>query len=189
MVFIWNKHRFSGGALIFDLVNTVVRRLDPQRREDRLIDNVATARFASAALAFRREDICSRRTDYEVNQAEHALLLEMREAAYRFFMPSSRREVSDNADLANLLGLISKALSLSPAMPFATDVAMSALSQIKPDQQMRLKACPNCDWLFLDKSKNGSRIWCDMAVCGNRQKARRHYLKRSSKVDGVEAHP
>ncbi len=32
-----------------------------------------------------------------------------------------------------------------------------------------------CDWLFLDTSKNHSRRWCDMKVCGNRAKARRYY--------------
>jgi predicted RNA-binding Zn ribbon-like protein len=31
-----------------------------------------------------------------------------------------------------------------------------------------------CGWLFLDTTKNHSRRWCDMRVCGNRAKARRH---------------
>jgi predicted RNA-binding Zn ribbon-like protein len=33
----------------------------------------------------------------------------------------------------------------------------------------------DCDWLFLDTSRNHSRRWCDMKTCGNRAKARRHY--------------
>ena len=33
----------------------------------------------------------------------------------------------------------------------------------------------SCRWLFLDVSKNHSRRWCDMKVCGNRVKARRYY--------------
>jgi predicted RNA-binding Zn ribbon-like protein len=32
---------------------------------------------------------------------------------------------------------------------------------------------PTCRWLFLDTSKNHSRRWCDMKLCGNRMKARR----------------
>lgn len=35
-----------------------------------------------------------------------------------------------------------------------------------------------CGWLFLDQSKNGSRRWCDMTVCGNRAKAKRHYHRK-----------
>jgi predicted RNA-binding Zn ribbon-like protein len=43
----------------------------------------------------------------------------------------------------------------------------------------RIRRCANdkCLWLFLDESKSGTRRWCDMASCGNRAKARRHYLK------------
>jgi predicted RNA-binding Zn ribbon-like protein len=43
----------------------------------------------------------------------------------------------------------------------------------------RVRRCANekCLWLFLDESKSGTRRWCDMASCGNRAKARRHYLK------------
>lgn len=38
----------------------------------------------------------------------------------------------------------------------------------------RLKACrsDDCRWAFFDESKNRSRAWCSMAVCGNRAKAR-----------------
>lgn len=38
-----------------------------------------------------------------------------------------------------------------------------------------LKLCGNdgCGWLFVDRSKNSSRVWCDMSSCGNRMKVRR----------------
>jgi predicted RNA-binding Zn ribbon-like protein len=39
----------------------------------------------------------------------------------------------------------------------------------------RLKACRSdtCQFAFIDTARNRSRQWCDMAVCGNREKARR----------------
>jgi predicted RNA-binding Zn ribbon-like protein len=42
-------------------------------------------------------------------------------------------------------------------------------------EMLRVKACekPDCRWLFLDTSKNHTRRWCDMRLCGNRMKARR----------------
>jgi predicted RNA-binding Zn ribbon-like protein len=46
----------------------------------------------------------------------------------------------------------------------------------------RLKVCPNCDWLFIDRSRNASRVWCDMHTCGNRAKARRHAERRRPAV-------
>jgi len=38
----------------------------------------------------------------------------------------------------------------------------------------RLKACPaeDCQYAFYDRSRNHSAVWCDMKVCGNRQKVR-----------------
>jgi predicted RNA-binding Zn ribbon-like protein len=44
----------------------------------------------------------------------------------------------------------------------------------------RLKACPEdrCEWAFYDWSKNRSATWCDMAVCGNRVKARAYRERR-----------
>jgi predicted RNA-binding Zn ribbon-like protein len=39
----------------------------------------------------------------------------------------------------------------------------------------RIKACraDDCRWAYVDTSRNRSRQWCEMAVCGNRAKARR----------------
>jgi predicted RNA-binding Zn ribbon-like protein len=38
----------------------------------------------------------------------------------------------------------------------------------------RLKAClaDDCQWAFFDRSRNRSAVWCDMKICGNRQKVR-----------------
>jgi len=40
----------------------------------------------------------------------------------------------------------------------------------------RLKACTeeDCQWAFYDTSRNRSRTWCSMDVCGNREKTRRY---------------
>jgi predicted RNA-binding Zn ribbon-like protein len=46
----------------------------------------------------------------------------------------------------------------------------------------RLKVCPaeDCQWAFLDSSRNRSRHWCSMEVCGNRSKTRRYRSRRSA---------
>jgi predicted RNA-binding Zn ribbon-like protein len=41
-------------------------------------------------------------------------------------------------------------------------------------------ADPTCNWLFLDTTKSHTRRWCEMRVCGNRDKARRFYRKRQA---------
>jgi predicted RNA-binding Zn ribbon-like protein len=47
----------------------------------------------------------------------------------------------------------------------------------------RLKTCPadDCHWAFYDFSRNHSRTWCTMSVCGNRAKART-YRSRQPKA-------
>jgi predicted RNA-binding Zn ribbon-like protein len=44
----------------------------------------------------------------------------------------------------------------------------------------RLKACPgpHCGWLFYDGSRNRSRQWCSMQLCGNRVKGREFRARR-----------
>jgi predicted RNA-binding Zn ribbon-like protein len=47
----------------------------------------------------------------------------------------------------------------------------------------RIKACahPDCVLYFHDTTKNGTRRWCSMAVCGNRAKAARHYERTKTR--------
>jgi predicted RNA-binding Zn ribbon-like protein len=56
-------------------------------------------------------------------------------------------------------------------------VVHSAGELLTSQEHARLRECAadNCAWLFLDRSRNGTRRWCDMTVCGNRSKARRFY--------------
>ncbi|WNZ06266.1 CGNR zinc finger domain-containing protein [Streptomyces sp. 11x1] len=44
----------------------------------------------------------------------------------------------------------------------------------------RLKRCAEhtCGWVFWDSSKNHSRRWCSMRVCGNRTKSRRYAARQ-----------
>jgi predicted RNA-binding Zn ribbon-like protein len=50
---------------------------------------------------------------------------------------------------------------------------------LSPDMaRVRTCAVDTCRWLFLDTSKNHTRRWCNMKVCGNRMKARRFQARR-----------
>ena len=50
--------------------------------------------------------------------------------------------------------------------------ALGLLAELDPE---RTRACRghDCGWLFVDTSKSGRRIWCDMATCGNTAKSQR----------------
>ena len=54
------------------------------------------------------------------------------------------------------------------------------------EQWERVKICPadDCRWAFYDRSRNHSRTWCSMQVCGNREKARSWRGRRSGEQLG-----
>lgn len=48
------------------------------------------------------------------------------------------------------------------------------LLQRLPTGRARICAGHSCGWLFIDSSKGGQRVWCEMGTCGNAAKTRRH---------------
>lgn len=68
-------------------------------------------------------------------------------------------------------------LAQSPALPELPlwMLSLSVAELMTSDEMHLLRECGNaeCRWLFLDTSKNHTRRWCDMKICGNRMKARR----------------
>lgn len=67
-----------------------------------------------------------------------------------------------------------------PELPLHA-IALSVFQLLSSDKLAKSRAClnPECRWLFLDTSKNQSRRWCDMKLCGNRMKARRYKARNS----------
>lgn len=64
------------------------------------------------------------------------------------------------------------------ALSFESEVhVLAAVAEAMADGSWtRLKACraDDCKWAFIDTARNRTRQWCDMSVCGNREKARRY---------------
>jgi predicted RNA-binding Zn ribbon-like protein len=60
-------------------------------------------------------------------------------------------------------------------------IAQAASQLMLSDAIGRVRACEadSCRWLFLDTSKNHTRRWCNMRICGNRAKARRFQERRT----------
>jgi len=58
-------------------------------------------------------------------------------------------------------------------------IARSAADLLTEGPLGAIRRCQGraCGCLFVDTSRNRSRRWCDMRVCGNRAKARRHHQR------------
>jgi predicted RNA-binding Zn ribbon-like protein len=54
-------------------------------------------------------------------------------------------------------------------------VVLAAVDLLGELDRERTRVCRghDCGWLFIDSSKSGRRVWCDMATCGNVAKSRR----------------
>jgi predicted RNA-binding Zn ribbon-like protein len=202
MTVSWIPHRFVGGLLALDTANTVVLRIDPEKTFDRFEDATEIARFAEAASVFRAADLGGRRVVAREPRRISPVVMAIREATDRLFRNAVHEKALDTGTLPPLLEACARGLAGhdekigaivapfgDPGVPIAFEAALSvsALSLLRPQVLERLKICPNCGWLFLDKSRNASRLWCDMAVCGNRRKASRHYRRRMAQreVDDV----
>ena len=199
MAISWTKHRFSGGLLVLDTTNTVVLRGDP-RGFDRFENAGEIARFADAAAVFRAQELGGRPLVFEGDAAN---VMRLREAADGLFRSAAASGQMEARMLAALLRACAAPLEDSherfgaagspfgdPSRPIAFEAALavSALSLLAAETWKKVRICPNCNWLFLDRSRNASRLWCDMSVCGNRNKARRHYARhREAEADPVDA--
>lgn len=196
MAVLWNRHRFSGGLLVLDTTNTVVLRGDAVRSFDRFADRAEIACFAEAAAIFRATELGGRKLVFDESEAAAGKVRRLREAADGLFRQAALSSQLDTGLLPAVLLAAAACLEGTdetiggagqpfgdPARPlrFETALGVSAISLLSGPEWRKVRICPNCNWLFVDRSRNGSRLWCDMSVCGNRQKARRHYERSKAK--------
>ena len=204
----WTPHRFSGGALALDTANTVVLRGDPVRSFDRFDNIQEIKRFAEAASSERREELGHRPLVVSDLVKSAPMILRLREAVDRLFRTAAVDSAVTSRDLAALLSACAAALAKDAKpherlpfgsgpriaeshepLAFDTALALSALALLPVARDRRIRICAHCRWLFVDESRNRSRIWCDMAVCGNRAKAKRHYRRKRRPEEGHAENP
>ena len=58
-------------------------------------------------------------------------------------------------------------------------VIWSAASLIVSEEAPKIRICggPDCGWMYVDRSRNKLRRWCQMETCGTREKSRRRYAR------------
>ena len=190
--------KFIAGARGLDFINTVEWRTDPDARVERLSDYAelatwcAKAGLISAAEARRLIGAAHRqpqraravlRQAIDLRETCVALLRHPQEA--RPIRALDRRlqavhcrptlEIGPDGVLQSGLAPVGPALDRPLAL-----IALELVSFLgsRRVEHVRLCANPRCGWMFIDTSRNHSRRWCEMATCGNRSKARAHYVRR-----------
>jgi predicted RNA-binding Zn ribbon-like protein len=128
-----------------------------------------------------------------LDDRDHRMLLDLR-AGIRDALggvTSADRLAVGDAVLRELPVLVSlgatPALRPAPTLP-APRRAMATLAiawshLVSTGEADRLKRCADdtCGWVFWDVSRNHSRRWCTMSVCGNRAKARAYAARQRAR--------
>jgi predicted RNA-binding Zn ribbon-like protein len=191
----------SGGALALDFANSIERRPLPKPPEllKGYSDLIAWAAQAGIVDRNRAERlrIVARR---QVGDAQRVFqrAIQLRESIFGVFSAIAAGRQVDPADLDAIRHELLAAYQHGrlarnggafqwqfPADREALDsvlwpVAKNAADLLADSESLaavRECASDRCGWLFLDRSRNRTRRWCDMKVCGNRAKSRRHYRR------------
>jgi predicted RNA-binding Zn ribbon-like protein len=192
----------SGGNPCLDFANTVSGRKDPEGLIDhinRYADLVVFAEQSRLISSQQSDDLLARaqRNGSDANRALQRSIA-LRASVFGAFSAIADGKSASQHDLRRIEEAALQALrhrklagtngryqweweaggkdSLDrPMWP----IAQAAAELLTSGELRGVRECeaPTCAWLFLDQSRNHSRRWCDMKVCGNRQKARRHYQR------------
>ena len=181
-----------GGNVALDFANTINSRKAPKR------DYVAT--YVDVVVWAERAGVLSRgagralRSRASKDGADRAFgrALLMRETIYRTFSAIAAGRRPSALEIRKLLGAYGQAVARAsldmkaggsalrwswtePRADVLLPIAYAAGHLLLVADHPPVKECPGCGWLFLDRSSNGSRRWCDMQSCGTRDKMRRFY--------------
>jgi predicted RNA-binding Zn ribbon-like protein len=184
-----------GGSLCLDFVNTTGARASTAPRErlthfGDLLTWSERAGILDASAAGRLRPAASRRRDHAADVLTRARrfredLYELLSAFVDGHRPSTRavarlaaqwRVARRNQEL--ILGQRGLEFRIAAnERDFAaliSAITIDAVDLLTSDRLLRLKRCAECDWLFLDTSKNSTRRWCK-STCGNRARSRERY--------------
>ena len=192
----------SGGALCLDFANTVSHRMISWKRWDELTEYSDLLAFATQSLylpvELAREFLAVSRIEPRATTRAMEDAGGLREAIYRTFSAYIDHQHAGVEDLALIRDVMIEGWKHKRLAPIGRrylwlmkqeeaiklesvlwPIAHSATDLLTSDRLKRVRMCEaeTCAWLFVDESRNHSRRWCDMKVCGNREKARRHYQR------------
>jgi predicted RNA-binding Zn ribbon-like protein len=185
---------FCGNHLAIDFTNTVGDRgADRADHLNTFGDIVAWAEARrvisrSAAGALRQ----NANADPDGAARAWRSALTYREALYNVIAAASSNRRAPAADLAVVNAHVGKTFSGAALAqsgerfalethaeewldPILRPVTRAAVDLLTSDQLINVRRCADeeCGWLFLDTTRSRTRRWCDMRVCGNRNKVRR----------------
>ena len=192
---------YIGGDLSTDFVNTKSGRLEGAGHEhvQRYADVVEFVRLAGLLKAGEAKRLIAeaeRRPDKATQIHRRAVAL--REATFRAYDRLIVEKEPAQVDLDVISREASEAMAHAQVLRTADGfewswaesddlarplwpIARASLDVLTSDEDRGLlRQCSDdtCAWLFVDRTKNHSRRWCDMNTCGSRNKVREFRERR-----------
>jgi predicted RNA-binding Zn ribbon-like protein len=139
------------------------------------------ARLRSVLLALGLLDPGARVTDADLERA-----LELREGLRELALANNEGADEPVLEAELVVRIDGRAGVLEPARRNVdgalADLVGVVYTAMADGTWTRLKACRRdvCRWLFYDRSRNRSAVWCQMAVCGNRTKTKAYRARREA---------
>jgi predicted RNA-binding Zn ribbon-like protein len=121
-----------------------------------------------------------------VTEADLERALELREALRKLALANNEGAADTILEAELVVRLDGRSGSLGPSRRTAdgalADLVGIVYTAMADGTWSRLKACRRdvCGWLFYDRSRNLSAVWCQMAVCGNRTKTKAYRARRGA---------
>lgn len=190
-------HTFElvGESIAADFANTLSgSRAQPSTDHvERYADLVAFAQESGAVSGALAKRLVARAERHPQLATEiHRRSITLREAIWRAFDRIAHQREPDRADVSLISAETSEAFAHAAIVRDGSDynwtwedtddlarvlwpIARAATEVItSPTERERIRECASdtCAWVFVDRTKNHSRRWCDMAGCGNRAKGR-----------------
>jgi predicted RNA-binding Zn ribbon-like protein len=189
-----------GGHDALDLVNTVSWRTDARRWRDNLTDCGALLRWCQHANLVGEAKARELLTASKERHVQEKVLNDtrrLREQVHTVLAPFAEHLTPSDPVVVppGLHTLFLEALAhsdltgvplrwqLTPRTPddISRLLALRTLDLLQSSQLHLIRRCegPGCGWLFLDRTRNHTRRWCSSGDCGNRDRARRHYARKT----------
>ena len=194
----------DGGALPFHFINTV-RDRNVEHVHNYLSNYQDIITWCRRLELMKEEELKSLENYASKNmqkaESAYAKAIDLRETMYILFSTIACHEVPDKYILKKFNTFLPEALSeltlIFDHNQYFFDINPEEINLDKPiwivlqdtyrlfkeDDRNRMKECRKCGWIFLDHTKNNTKIWCNPQICGSTSKATRYYHNKKRSLN------
>ncbi len=193
-------HKLIAGNLCLDFINTINGHKSKTANEyiNSYQDLIIWSRYYGTISNEKSRTLNEKQTKH--SKSALTVLkktIEFRESLFDIFLSVTKRTSIPKNNLKRIVAIQKEGLAASQLIEnnnkfiwtwelnrslesLLWPIAYATTKLLTSDSLKKVKLCAgvDCDWFFLDKSRNQMRRWCSMEDCGNKFKMRQRYLRQ-----------